>query len=157
MQVLAPLETASLIEFIIVNSCLRYSLQRMRSIRSSSATWRATCSFPTYKSDITRDYVKAQLQEFDVIEYTGAGCKMVDSINIRGHSSSRVLAAFFQSNNEHIHTDSAVGYAYCPTFDARQGSVTNEDNFGHYFTTNPTFRCTESAGSTTQYWLGSAK
>ena len=129
----------------------------MRSIRSSSATWRATCSFPTYKSDITRDYVKAQLQEFDVIEYNGAGCKTVESINIRGHSSSRVSAAFYQNNDEHIHTDSYYDLGFGCTFDARQGSVENEDNFGLYISTNPAFRCTESDGSTTQYWLGSAK
>ena len=71
----------------------------MRSIRSSSTAWRATCIFPTYKSDITRDYVKAQLQEFDVIEYNGAGCKTVESINIRGHGSSSTFAFLFISMN----------------------------------------------------------
>jgi len=129
----------------------------MEIIRSSSTFWRATCSFPTYKSNITRDYVKAQLQAFDVIKYNGARCKTVEYINIRGHGMSHDSAAFFQNNDEHIHTDSYSDYNLGCTFDARQGSVVNEDNFGHYFATNPAFRCTESAGSTTQYWLGAAK
>ena len=129
----------------------------MRNIRSSSTTWRATCSFLTYKSDITRDYVKAQLQVFDPIEYNGAGCKTVEYINIRGHSSSSASVAFFQNSNEHIHTDSSYDFGFGCTFDARQGSIGNEDNFGLYISINPAFRCTASTGSTTQYWFGSAK
>ena len=127
----------------------------MESIRSSSTFWRATCSFPTYKSNIIRDSMRAQLSEVDILKYNGAeDCKKIAYINIRGHNGTNITAACFQYHDQHFHTNSHFDFG-C-TFDARQGSVVNEYNFGFYLVTNPAFRCSESAGSTTQYWFGSA-
>ena len=124
----------------------------MEQIRLTSTLWRATCSFPVYKSDIFRDYVRAQLQEVDILDYNGKQqCKKVDYINIRGHEASNVSVPFWQHDDNMFHTDSSDQTC---AFRASQGSVSSEDNFGTYGNINRKFRCTESDESTTQYWLG---
>ena len=127
----------------------------MNSLRSLSKVWRATCSFPTYKSDITRDYVRARIQVVDILTYYGYTCKMVEYINIRGHIGSNISVSFYQDHGGHFHTDAHVNLG-C-SFNPRQGSIYEEDNFGLYNHVNPAFRCTESPESTTQYWFGTVK
>ena len=113
--------------------------------------WRATCSFPEYKADIYRDYVRAELKDIDILEvYGNALCLKVDYINIRGNEGSSITSAFWQ-NFGPFYTDS--GRKWCQ-YDARNGAVSNEDNFGFYHTYSRAFRCTETDGSTTQYWFG---
>ena len=131
----------------------RLSLQRMQHIHSSSTMWRATCSFPTYKSDIYRDYMRFKISEVDMLTFTGnAACCIVDRINIRGHTGSRTTVALWQQISYTLHIDSSQ--AVLCSFNARSGSILDEDNFGNYATFNNAFRCTESAESTTQYWFG---
>ena len=127
----------------------------MKNLRSHSTVWRATCSFPTYKSDIIRDYVRARIQMVDILDYFGSSCQVVEYINIRGHNGSDISVGFYLAHGEHFHSD-AYGYFGC-SFDARQGSTYQEDNFGLYNHVNPAFRCTESPESTTQYWFGAVK
>ena len=76
---------------------------------------------------------------------------MVDYINIRGHEGKNITVPFWQPQGQVFHTDSS--FKPC-TFDAKEGSVENEDNFGLYVSTNVKFKCTESDNSTTQFWLG---
>ena len=124
----------------------------MKYIRSSSTMWRVTCSFLKYKSDIYRDYVRAQISEIDIITFNGLGsCRMVDYINIRGQFGTNVTVPFWQGDSFSFHTDSTE--AHCE-FNAKDGSIGSEDNFGLYWTYNNEFRCTESEESTTQYWFG---
>ena len=124
----------------------------MEVIRSSSTMWRVTCSFPKYKSDIYRDYLRVELNQVDILQFNGWGdCCYVNHINIRGHVGTNITAPFWQGESTSIHVDSSEKPCQ---FDARQGSVYDEDNFGYYGGVNAAFRCTESNTSTTQYWLG---
>ena len=124
----------------------------MEQIRLSSTMWRATCSFPVYKSSIFRDYVRAQLKEVDILDYEDKRqCRKVDHINIRGHEDSNISVPFWQTADYIFHTDSSIQLC---VFSARQGSVSSEDNFGFYNKFNPAFRCSETDEATTQYWLG---
>ena len=123
----------------------------MKSIRSSSTKWRATCSFPTYKSDIYRDYIRAQLKDIDILEYNLDGeCRRVDFINIRGNKGWNITSAFWQKSFP-FHIDSSQKPCQ---FNALNGVILDEDNFGLYYTYSRAFRCTETDGSTTQYWFG---
>ena len=121
-------------------------------IRSASSMWRATCSFPTYKSDIYRDYIRGQVQDVDILKLKGhIVCRKIDHINVRGHKASSIMVPFWQSEVFPFHTDSSE--IFC-NFNATYGSVRSEDNFGFYKHSSPTFRCTEDGASTTQYWFG---
>ena len=125
----------------------------MEHIRSSSTMWRATCSFPTYKSDIYRDYMRFKISEVDMLTFTGnAVCHMADRINIRGNAGFNITAPLWQQAYLPLQIDSSE-VVNC-SFDAREGSKFDEDNFGNYYTYNALFRCTESVDSTTQYWFG---
>lgn len=50
-----------------------------------------------------------------------------------------------------IHHDSS--HNKCE-FGSASGAVSAEDNFGHYWATNPSFRCSSSDDSTTNHWFG---
>ena len=91
--------------------------------------------------------------DFDIVDFIGVGqCKKVEIINIRGHVGMNVTVQFWQGLNEWtLHTDSS--YKSCQ-FDAKNGSVNSEDNFGFYDSINGKFRCTEASTSTTQWWFG---
>ncbi len=86
----------------------RRALPRMRSIQSSSQSsiWRATCSFPSYKADIYRDYIRTQQSELNIMEYSGGGiCHKVEHINIRGHMGFNITVPFWQHPAEPFHID----------------------------------------------------
>ena len=131
---------------------LRLGLQKMKDIRSSSTMFRITCSFSKYKSDIYRDYLRAELKHLDFLKFKEKDyCCQVDRINIRGHKGNSTTVAFTQKSEIPFHIDSSKSQC---SFDAKGNSVVGEDNFGKYKYTNMQFRCTESAESTTEYWLG---
>ena len=140
---------------LFLSVCCRLGLQRMKNIRSLSTMWRATCNFPIRKSNILHDYVRAQLQVADILTYKEETwtCMKVDYINIRGHIGRNVTVPFWQKKDQVFHTDSSLGYC---TFNAKQGSIYNEDNFGLYAIHNKNFTCTESNSSTTQLWMGTS-
>ena len=124
----------------------------MKNVRSSSTMWRATCNFPIYKSDIYRDYMRAEISDLDILTFEGfAVCHIVEHINIRGITGFNITVGFWQNSFLGFHVDSSE--LVC-NFDARSGSLDDEDNFGQYKTCNNAFRCTESENSTTQYWFG---
>ena len=128
----------------------RLSLARMKSLQSHSTHWRATCSYPTHGVDF-KDYVRGNFKDFNIMSYSQAGqCKKVEHINIRGHIGMHLTARFWQKSDL-LHTDSSLtGCQFNPT----SGSVSGEDNFGHYNVINPKFLCTEENHSTTQWWFG---
>ena len=139
----------------------RLSLSHMKFIRSHTTHWRATCNFPTDVFDF-RDYFRAIFNNFDLLDAStnyGYGiCREYEFLNIRGIECSNCTAATWYGliNKVHLsyHIDSSVNPQGCE-FDAKNGSVASEDNFGHYDKTNPNFRCTASPISTTQFWFGS--
>ena len=92
------------------------------------------------------------MEQLDLLNFTGVGeCRKVDHINIRGHKASNITVPFWQSASFSFHTDSTEKRC---EFNATEGSVDTEDNFGFYAQFNRQFRCTESDDSTTQYWFG---
>ena len=130
----------------------RLSLEKMKDLRSQSTHCRVTCSFPTYGVDYT-DYVRANFSEFDPILTTGKRiCKRVEYMNVRGHECSGCTSAWWQVANGFLHHDSS--FALCE-FKETPGSVSGEDNFGSYGSTNPNFRCTmTSQEASTNHWFG---
>ena len=130
----------------------RISLSMMNDLSGHSTHWRATCSFPTQGVDYV-DYVRGKFVNFDVINFVGGDvCKRVEYVNIRGHHCSDCDIPWWQIDQAHfLHTDSS--YTTCG-FDASQGAVSKEDNFGFYGTVNSNFRCTADASATTNWWFG---
>lgn len=130
----------------------RLSLPKMKQLRARSSHWRVTCGFEV-DGVVYRDYVRAQIADLDPIDFKGVQiCKRVEYINVRGHSCTDCDAAWWQDDRQMLHYDSSRGGC---RFDARSGAVSSEDNFGYYAVINPSFRCTPSSGSTTNYWFGS--
>ncbi len=133
----------------------RQTLARMKSLRSRSTYWRATCSFNIMKEINYRDYLRGKFSDFDIMSFLGHGhCKPVDYVNIRGHAAgSGTTARFWQVQNAYtLHTDS-----YSPGSCAvrpNAGSVPSEDNFGFYGNVNRNFRCTMGDDQTTNWWFG---
>ena len=129
----------------------RLSHSRMSLLRDRSTYWRATCNFPFVGIDY-QDYVRARITDVDPIKETlSATCKKVEYINLRGDLGLQTTVAFWNQNEYHMHTDSSLKLC---AFGPNAGAVSSEDNWGYYGTINPKFRCTATADSTTQYWLG---
>ena len=108
--------------------------------------------YPTQGVDF-RDYVRGNFKDFDIVNYIGdAQCKKVEFLSIRNHKGMHQTAKFWQKNGGWgLHIDSsATGCDFNPS----SGAVLSEDNFGHYFHTNPKFRCSKDDQSTTQWWFG---
>lgn len=66
----------------------RQALARMKSVRSHSIHWRATCSFnrPDFQNLRNRDCLRGKFSSFDNMNFVGSGqCKPVEYVNIRGH------------------------------------------------------------------------
>ena len=132
----------------------RMSLAQMTHLKSQSTHWRTTCSFSAYKVDYT-DYVRAKFTDFDILTFSGSGiCKKVEYVNIRGHQCAQCTTKWWQSTHVAPHIDSTV--TGCQ-FHATQGSVSSENNFGHYSPSsvvNKKFRCSAGPLSTTNWWFG---
>jgi len=132
----------------------RQTLARMRSVRSRSTYWRATCSFDKMQQKIDyRDYLRGKFSDLDIMTRELYGqCLPVDYVNVRGHAASGTTAQVFQSKNNypyHIQSHSSS----C-AFSNQAGGLYSEDNFGYYGTINKNFRCTMADDSTTQWWFG---
>ena len=132
----------------------RMSLAQMTHLKSQSTHWRATCSFPVYKVDYT-DYVRGKFADFDILTFSGYGiCKKVEYVNIRGHQCAQCTSRWWQDYRTALHIDSShTGCQFVPI----QGSVSSENNFGHYSSSsviNKKFRCGAGPLSTTNWWFG---
>jgi len=133
----------------------RQTLARMKSIRSQSTHWRATCSFDQMQQKIDyRDYLRGKFSDLDIMTYDANGqCFLVDYVNLRGHTATGTTAQFWQRKNMYpIHIDSHKSNG-C-TFKPLAGAVPSEDNFGYYESFNKNFRCTTGDDQTTQWWFG---
>ena len=130
----------------------RLRLKRMRSLQVQCTHWRATCSYQTYGIDF-RDYLRCNFKDCNIVDCLETGqCKRVEYVIIRGHNGTNLKVPFWQKKSTWmLHHDSS--YDLCQ-FTAKVGSVSSEDNFGFYYTFNPTFRCTQADNSTTQWWFG---
>lgn len=135
----------------------RLSLSRMRSIAGASTHMRATCNFPD-DGLLYTDYARAKLEGHDLFGVWSAQCRQYEFINIRGNECRDCTAATWQAENEAWHLNSnPVNYILDCEFDASQGAVNLETNFGLYYSNNGNFRCTSFPSSTTQHWIGSKR
>ncbi|KAM7432473.1 hypothetical protein ABFA07_017110 [Porites harrisoni] len=121
-------------------------------LRTQSTHWRATCRYDT-DGVVYTDYMRTSLANCDIItlpEGTPPNiCFQFEFINIRGHECFNCTAPLW--NSPALHTDS--GLTFCE-FNATEGAVVSEDNFGSYSSANPLHRCSSVPNSTTQFWLG---
>jgi len=140
-------------------SAYRLTLARMKTLRSRSTHWRATCSFnrPRFqnleKAIDYRDYLRGKFSNFDIMTFLGYGkCFPVEYVNIRGHAAGNgTTAQFWQVQSTFtLHISRAAGCAFKPN----AGAVYSEDNFGYYDKINTNFRCTAGDEATTQWWFG---
>lgn len=63
----------------------RQTLARMKTLRSQSQYWRATCSFDQMQQKIDyRDYLRDKFSDFEIMTHNGnAQCFPVDYVNMR--------------------------------------------------------------------------
>ena len=136
----------------------RLSMSRMKSLQDVSTHWRATCNFPTVGVDY-RDYWRVSVESLDLLMEPpkNAFCLFSEFVNIRGnmYANCTVLTAYSLAKGWTLHSDSWYGSQNGCEFNGQSGGIKNEDNFGFYGAFNPAFRCTSSASSTSQFWLGS--
>ncbi len=131
----------------------RQTLARMKSLRSQSTHWRATCGFNHNGNRKMSywQYLRGKFSDFDIMTYVGHGkCLPVDYVGIRGHAAgSGSTAQFWQAPDTYIlHIDrSHTGCEFKPN----AGAVPSEDMFGFYQATNPRY----GSCSPTQWWFGS--
>eukprot|EP01083_Nonionella_stella_P130890 397379_1 len=140
----------------------RWSLDRMISYRNHSihssfdeqSYLLFTCNMDL---TVTRDYMLMPFNEDFVTKSFAEGCYQIKQANIRGYECENNVGNFWNRddlNKYHFHLDS--GLCKCGGCCSWQtGSVNFEDNFGYYINTNPSFSCTASSTSTTEYWIGS--
>ena len=148
-----PLSTDSPVDKDFPNwNKYRMSLSMMNDLSAQSTHWRATCSFPTYGVDYA-DYVRGKFADFDIVNFLGNNvCKRMEYVNVRGHQCSDCDLPWWQTSGGYgLHTDT---YGMACGFDATQGSLYAEDNFGYYYTVNSKFRCTANGNATTNWWFG---
>ncbi|XP_028403730.1 uncharacterized protein LOC114526345 [Dendronephthya gigantea] len=135
----------------------RLSKPRMESIhQDSNPKWRLTCNFNT-DGFVATDYVIATHADVPLLPSNSVhdGCKIVESVNIRGKSCSNCKVVVRHKQSWGIHLDSYDSYRVC--FNEFPGSrICGEDNFGYYLCRNTEHRCSSTEGSTTQLWFGGA-
>ena len=135
----------------------RLSMSRMKSIQGASTHWRATCNFMTIGVDY-HDYWRVSLKNLDLILEPAENlfCLFSEFVNVRGNECANCTVWTAYSSVVSLHMDSWFGQQHgsCK-FNGQAGGIENEDNFGFYLATNPSFRCTSSINSTSQFWLGS--
>eukprot|EP01083_Nonionella_stella_P033648 92076_1 len=138
----------------------RWSLDRMISYRNKSIApsfddqsyLLLTCNMDL---TVTRDYMLMQFNEDFVTKEFAEACYQIKQANIRGYECENNVANFWNRDSQyHFHIDSS--HCLCGGCCSWQtGSVSSEDNFGVYNVFNPSFSCTASPTSTTEYWIGS--
>ena len=131
----------------------RISRQSAVLLRELSTHWRATCNF-NQDGVVYTDYIVARLADNDVFSESmpqNGSCAMYQSINIRGQTCVNCTALTF--HHHHFYIDSYQSADMCE-FNGTIGAKVGEDNFGDYRVTNPAFRCSASASSTTNFWIG---
>ena len=131
----------------------RETLARMKSIRSQSTHWRATCNINKLKAIDFEDYLRGKLKDLDILTWQGGRtCFSIDYVNIRGKAAGTgTTMAFWQVPNKYIlHTDSTN--TGCEFYYEANPIV---DFFGFYGDgLSPKFRCSAEPEATTQWWFG---
>lgn len=142
----------------------RLSRLQMESIKVDSTKWRITCEFQQNKRVDYRDYIRASLQEVDILTLNEEACQNVEYINVRGNNCTNCSAYLYQTSSLSLHFDSFNSLKAEPEFTTcdfkAHGAITcgaqigGEDDFGWYRCPNEEHRCVTHNNSTTQTWLG---
>lgn len=132
----------------------RLSKKRIELIVKHSSHIRSTCNMNIKYS--TEDYFRAKLAGFPLFDSFAKRCQTYEFVNITGKTCSGCTVGTWQPANEHLHINPHYSTnAGCQFGGAGAGFRTSIQMFGLYKVTDPSFGCTSSAESTTQYWLGS--
>ena len=134
-------------------SSYRLSLSQMQSIADQSTHFRATCNFPTEGLQYT-DYARAKLEVANIFGTYSSTCLPFEYINIRGNECSNCTAHAKQQFGKAWTMNSYQSKLKGCQFDGSPGANGDEQNFGRYISINTNHRCSSSAKSTTQHWLG---
>ena len=120
-------------------------------LRDHSTHWRATCRYNT-DGTVYTDYLRASLEDFDIITdapTAAEACRPYEYVNIQGNECVNCTAlTAYEKGRYPLHVDSYHISLSC-NLDASKTAVHSEDNFGHYHSTNPKFRCTSDSSDTT--------
>ena len=132
----------------------RLSLPHMQSLANVSTHLRVTCNFRD-EGVVYTDYARAKLDRHDLFGIWRAQCRLFEVINIRDIECKECTVGTWQIEHEmwHINSYFSKSRAGCE-FNGVTGAVYGEQNFGLYNGVNVNFRCTSSASSTTQHWIG---
>ena len=132
----------------------RLGLQLLRYIRTKATMFRATCDFPNRGGVLTPDYLFGYLSDYDIINRGNVigECMKFAHMNVRGYDYFNVSAkVWHHEDSYHLVIDCSRA---CPGFPGVPNSVPSEDCFGYYGNYNNISKCTSTAQSTTQWWLG---
>ncbi|XP_001630438.2 uncharacterized protein LOC5509929 isoform X2 [Nematostella vectensis] len=139
-----------------IHARFRLSREKMKLIRSTAVSYRATCKFLTRANVTSRDYMEGRLSVFDIIEETCeySCCKTMTYIDIVGHQCTgcalQLLHKRAGTYSWHVHVMPGIACS----FNAYRLFDENTELFGFYNPSTPTFLCTDSEDSTTEFWLG---
>ena len=128
----------------------RMGRSSMVALKNITTHWRVTCSFPQYGVDINTDYVRAAFADFDLMGEYWKECKKVSHISVMEQSCSECTAHWSQSKGNAPHIAAVDEKDVCDMKSDKSGN----NYFGAYEKYSATFRCTENATSTTNYWFG---
>ena len=123
----------------------RFSLSKIEDLVDVSTEVRVGCNMEINPS---KDYVFFDLSELNILTFNALGdYKKINKINIRGNNYENKNLKWWHggSTSNHLHTD---GY-----HNNIPNSIYEEDIFGWYTNNNPSFSCTSSQSSTTNWYL----
>jgi hypothetical protein len=135
----------------------------MLQISSHSTFWRATCSYPVYGVDF-RDYFRVRLSTVNPVTYESLvwNCSTVDYFDIKGTSCVNCTQIIYQHTGPLALSPWHSRERKC-TFDT--STVEHKCENGeyarllsrYYRCSDPKYRCSEKATSTTEFWFGAVK
>lgn len=147
----------------------RLSKTTMQDISSRSTFWRATCSYPIYGVDF-RDYVRVRVSVLDPtvfigeVTYNSVSCIQIDFLDVRGLRCLNCTTTIFQLETDMLHIGHYWGRAHhgCSFNSLSVEHLCSNGDFarllGEYtYCSDPSYRCSETPSSTTQFWFGELK
>ena len=133
----------------------RLSKAAMYHIRDQGAThFRATCDFDKPDFDIDAEYLRGKIATVDFFgpgnDYINSQCFEYERVRVYGGGCDNCTAETWHGNGYHAHLEDDQ----CDLKNALSYYGSHREYFGYYQAVNNGHRCSSSAGSTTQWWLG---
>ena len=147
----------------------RLSKTTMQDISSRSTFWRATCSYPIYGVDF-RDYIRVRISVLDPtvfvggLTYNSEACIQIDLLDIKGSRCLNCTTTIFQVADQMLHVGPFWGRVYhgCSFNSLSIEYMCGNGEFSRLLgvygpCSDPSYRCSETPSSTTQFWFGELK